>query len=867
MISKAEFLRDTKASDPNYIIEQFVQLFGVKNVEEYLNAISTTLEELLDNDDEQSQKKEQYARWKQVVETATFRASCSKFFSKKTAAAAAPVLVTTLNLCCVVSGELASTAFPVEISSDLTVGKLKKAIKEENPSIVGDAKDLELLRVMIPTGKGVPNRVVSADDITDKDKEEMMGGGVISDYFNDGASGNTIHIIVEPRKVLKRGLEYEPETSRKVSKIDDWTEYQANDGPVDLPPVLIKLLSTKEFTPAPREEFRRQLDDKHVGDEITLPSLGQEPKHYGLGYQGKSFFITEQMERMWEEFSANSTHSIKRVLSGPMGVGKSYLALFLAAKAYAEGWLMLYISDASVLVNEGANDSAEEICKRFFALNKDILTTADLEEMVAGRPTEEEVPIRATTKILRHLLCRKDQKTLLIIDEHGALFQKDTSPKPNLLAPLINLTDWAQDRNGARVVFTGTAHAGYERHYITSDISDWLEFVTPLSDFIFDKLLAMIPALARDTIKREMKKITNKVPRELIKLAEFVAERHDDCTGLTDSTISEIIEKFSTNRYIGFYKQAHTYFFKELTGLEQYSQRSALSTMFQPRRDGYLDEEYAITAYGFMDLGLVYRRRIKGDVMYQFLCPAAKQALPDVYRTMPLPIDVVDALRSGILDGDGFEDAIFHFFVRHTRIILETTNLAGVQAAPLHIDAKHFGVVTNPPSEASENTLLRCYRDYPRFDYIYNRTFIQVSISDFASHNEKSADISKAFDRPKLNDTQSKSIDSSKSSNNTKRNRRVSDTFDSRNQIERYLDSAFGGKHKADIDPTSRRFVVTKDGEKLDDFKIVYICGLKDTPNHTRKVKEFPDIVHVNLGEIKRKLCGDLLPEQSKRWR
>lgn len=51
---------------------------------------------------------------------------------------------------------------------------------------------------------------------------------------------------------------------------------------------------------------------------------------------------------MWRLLSSNSNRPIRRVLSGLMGVGKSYLALFLAAKAYAyaEGWSLLYLSDA-----------------------------------------------------------------------------------------------------------------------------------------------------------------------------------------------------------------------------------------------------------------------------------------------------------------------------------------------------------------------------------------------------------------------------------------------------------------------------------------------------------------------------------------
>ncbi|KAF9910908.1 hypothetical protein BX616_010753 [Lobosporangium transversale] len=92
MISKAEFLRNTKATEPYHIIEPFVRLFGIKDTEEFLSVISAALTELLDvnydnNDQELYQQCKRYARWKQVVESKTFRTSCTKFFAKKTAAA------------------------------------------------------------------------------------------------------------------------------------------------------------------------------------------------------------------------------------------------------------------------------------------------------------------------------------------------------------------------------------------------------------------------------------------------------------------------------------------------------------------------------------------------------------------------------------------------------------------------------------------------------------------------------------------------------------------------------------------------------------------------------------------------------------
>src|ERR1043165_8937817 len=103
--------------------------------------------------------------------------------------------------------------------------------------------------------------------------------------------------------------------------------------------------------------------------KITLPSLGQVPKHYGEGYHGISFLVTEQMEEIWNELDSNSERSIKRVLSGPSGVGKSCIALFLAAKAYSKGWRLLYISDANELVKETTYEIAFVICRYFLTLN------------------------------------------------------------------------------------------------------------------------------------------------------------------------------------------------------------------------------------------------------------------------------------------------------------------------------------------------------------------------------------------------------------------------------------------------------------------------------------------------------------------
>ncbi|KAI7828592.1 hypothetical protein BC939DRAFT_60993 [Gamsiella multidivaricata] len=154
----------------------------------------------------------------------------------------------------------------------------------------------------------------------------------------------------------------------------------------------------------------------------------------------------------------------RRVLSGPIGVGKSYLSYFLAAKAYAERWLVLYISDAGLLDTKREGESELEVVKRFLALNKDILTGAELEMLVNDYDGTQSLSTNAIWVIFRTLLMTRDRKTLLLVDEHGKLFEKEpyVPVKFKSLNPLLSYHWWGEDAKGSRVIFTGTAHAKYE---------------------------------------------------------------------------------------------------------------------------------------------------------------------------------------------------------------------------------------------------------------------------------------------------------------------------------------------------------------------------------------------------------------------
>ncbi|RIA79843.1 hypothetical protein C1645_839802 [Glomus cerebriforme] len=294
-----------------------------------------------------------------------------------------------------------------------------------------DENDLILWKVNIPFD-GENDKLTMLDERFDTinieqdlEGKEMLPGDEISKYLkNFDKPPSLIHIIVQPPP-----LPATTEIPIKKRRIDNWVEYTTKDGLVELPPILSTMLASKKFRPAPRNEFEKLLKDVQFGQNIILPSLGQEPKNYGENYQGKSLLITEQMIEIWNMLASDRDSSTKRVLSGPVGVGKSYLALFLAAKAYAEGWLLLYVSDANKLAKPDDAEIAKEICICFLALNNDILTKDYFNQLMSllsrSEENEEKVMQRVASNIMDDLLKQLEEKTLLVIDEHDKLFESD----------------------------------------------------------------------------------------------------------------------------------------------------------------------------------------------------------------------------------------------------------------------------------------------------------------------------------------------------------------------------------------------------------------------------------------------------------
>jgi len=108
-------------------------------------------------------------------------------------------MATTLNLFCVVSGELTSNAFKVKIENNADVTDLKEAIKAKNPATFEhvDAKDLTLWRVSIPPSDDDELPIVL--DTLNSDKTKLTPRTRLSTLFPEGLDDNTYIIVERPK--------------------------------------------------------------------------------------------------------------------------------------------------------------------------------------------------------------------------------------------------------------------------------------------------------------------------------------------------------------------------------------------------------------------------------------------------------------------------------------------------------------------------------------------------------------------------------------------------------------------------------------------------------------------------------------------
>ncbi|KAG0331129.1 hypothetical protein BG000_011180 [Podila horticola] len=548
-----------------------------------------------------------------------------------------------------------------------------------------------------------------------------------------------------------------------------------------------------------------------------MPSIGQNPKHFDLHGQGRRFFVTEQMLELWEDMRGDKMSTYRRVLSGPMGVGKSYLSYFLAARAYAEGWLVLYISDAGELDRKTEEESALQLVKRFLGINKDILTGAELEMLVNDYDGTYNISFNTLSVIFEPLLKSRERKTLLLVDEHGKLFEKEPYI-PVKFKSLVSLSSyhwWGEDAKGSRVIFTGTAHAKYEMTILDDSYRPTsVVFVGPLSKGVFSKLVHTYPCLGAKGIEKEVAEITNCVPRELVQLATSMESLRYPISK-TD------LEKWITSRIRYFRSTAENYI-KSCDRLsKEWFHNALLETFLGASSTVDFD-------WDFVDLGLIYRTKDVTQIgtQHHILCRPAQKALLELFKNLPLPENIRRRICDGDLSGDDFEMALYHQLICATKpIVLNATDLNGKNPTTVTLDFLHCATLAVGQISlglAQDRYLTRGYKGYPRFDFMLGPMFIQASISDFGTQNKGSANLILAFER--------------------KGNK-------GKNQIEAYLDHLYSTIHSATIQ--NNKFVVTRNKAPLPEFRVVYIRGRPGKPTHRDLVKSFPDVLHVTFEELK----------------
>ncbi|KFH68113.1 hypothetical protein MVEG_06843 [Podila verticillata NRRL 6337] len=616
-----------------------------------------------------------------------------------------------LCLLCVVDGE--STSFSVEIDRTKTVDHLKKAIKAEKSPRFDDiaADELTLWRVSIPDDQlDSAITIVALDDKTALSNPRTR----LSKNFPESPEDNTYILVQRPPPAQlspvsdisqKRATEeLDLPSNKRIRIIEGWKQYTASDGDaVQLPSTWIDILLSTEFVPEPRVAFDHLKDNLQAGDSIIMPSMGQSPKDFGRYGQPDRLFVTEQMLNLWEDMCGDKERTYRRVLSGPMGVGKSYLSYFLAARAYAEGWLVLYISDAEVLDKDDENKPALEIVKRFLALNKDILTGAELQMLVNDYDGTRNISRNALSAIFRSLLMSRERKTLLLADEHGKLFEREpyVPDKFKSLVPLSSYHWWGEDAKGSRVIFTGPAHAKFEMEILDESYRPRsVVFVGPLSETVFLKLLYTYPRLNRLEIKDEVKAITNRVPRELVYLSTFV----DD---FPHPVSVDDLQKWTENRTKDF-----------LSILENYYDTRSLfrkGRFYKALLQTFLGSTSTVGfGWDFMDLGLIYRSKDASQIGTQchILCRPAQKALLELLKTLPLPDDIKRRIDVGNYNGDDFETALFHQLVCSSKpIVLNATDLNNRNPTVISLDFVDCDTLKTGFKNDPSRNQIECYLD------------------------------------------------------------------------------------------------------------------------------------------------------------
>ncbi|KAI1292364.1 hypothetical protein EDD11_008791, partial [Mortierella claussenii] len=339
------------------------------------------------------------------------------------------------------------------------------------------------------------------------------------------------------------------------------------------------------------------------------------------------------------------------------------------------------MSDAGLLDTDDENESALQVVKRFLALNKDILTGTELEMLVDEYDGTRNISRNALSIIFDPLLKSRDRKALLLVDEHGKLFEREpyVPQKFKSLNPLKSYNWWGEDAKGSRVVFTGTAHAKYEMTILAESYRlRSVVFVGPLSRHVFSKLLDTYPRLTAPTIREEVIAITKCVPRELVNLSAVIEHLPDP---ITMANLQQWVE----NRTKDFLATATAYY----KSLDLFSKERFHKALL----DTFLGSTSAVNfEWDFLDLGLIYRSNNVSQIgtQYYILCCPAQRALLELLKMLPLPEATRKRICDGNLSGVQFEEALCHQLICAAKpIVLNATDLRGSNQTTVTLDFSH----------------------------------------------------------------------------------------------------------------------------------------------------------------------------------
>ncbi|KAF9926007.1 hypothetical protein BGZ65_007476 [Modicella reniformis] len=152
--------------------------------------------------------------------------------------------------------------------------------------------------------------------------------------------------------------------------------------PVTLNPTLIKCLEGTNFIPDPPKAFGH-----HLKRDL---------------YSGKAIPVTLFVH-------TDGSCPVRGVLA----------SLISAARAYAEGWPVLYIADAGILDTQKQAESAMKVVEIFLAQNKDILTAKELETLVEEYNGNYDISIDVISVIFGTLLKEHERKVPDKSKNHG----------------------------------------------------------------------------------------------------------------------------------------------------------------------------------------------------------------------------------------------------------------------------------------------------------------------------------------------------------------------------------------------------------------------------------------------------------------